>query len=308
MFHVLETAGLFGVTAAAGCHYFVPRFEAASVAGTIAEQGISTVALVPTMIANLIEHLEQTEQTLGLGVIFYGGTAIPEALLKRVRAVLPSTKLIQGYGQTETSPTVTLLSDEDHRYPTLRSCGIAVPSVEVSLRSSDGVALGQGEVGEICVRGPTVMKGYWKKQAETQAAFRDGWLRTGDAGRLDENGYLYIVDRLKDFIKTGGENVFPTEIENAIYLHPDIVECAVFGAPSDRWGEEIVAIVRLKGASSLSAKELREHLREHLGGFKIPKVIEFVAEALPQSGPGKILRNVVRQEFLKRAQVNLAAI
>lgn len=303
LFHALETAGLFGVTAEAGTHHFVPKFEAAKVADILWKSEISTVALVPTMIASLVDKIEEAQLSPKIGTLFYGGASIPDALLARLRRTLPRTKLVQGYGQTETSPTVTLLLDKDHdpSLPQSRSCGISVPSVEVSLQSPTGEPVAAGDVGEICIRGATIMKGYWKKPAETAAALRDGWLRTGDAARMDENGYLYIVDRIKDFIKSGGENVFPTEVENAIYLHADVAECAVFGVPSERWGEEIIAVVRLRTSARLAEGDLQAHLRNHLGGFKIPKRIEFVTSPLPQSGPGKILRKVIKENYQNKS-------
>jgi acyl-CoA synthetase (AMP-forming)/AMP-acid ligase II len=302
LFHILESAGLFGVTAAAGCHYFVPKFEAGMVADALWESGISAIALVPTMIASLLDKLDELNLSPRLETLFYGGTAMPSALLARLRTRLPHTKLIQGYGQTETSPTITLLLDQDHD-PALsrsRSCGIAVPSVEVGLLGPDDEPVEAGAVGEICVRGATVMRGYWKKPVETGDALRNGWLRTGDAGYMDEDGYLFIVDRIKDFIKTGGENVFPTEVENAIYLHPDVLECVVFGVPSERWGEEVVAVVHLKLNSVTSDSALQAHLRGHLGGFKIPKTIEFAGAPLPKSGPGKILRKILKEEHQRK--------
>jgi long-chain acyl-CoA synthetase len=207
---------------------------------------------------------------------------------------------------TETAPTVTHCTPEDHRrgaageepYKTrLRSMGAPVPGVQVQIRDADGSELPSGEIGEVWVRGPNVMLGYWERPEATEAALVDGWYRTGDAAYADGDGYLYMVDRLKDMILTGGENVYSVEVESALAEHAGVVEAAVFGAPDPRWGETVQAVVVLAEEGELTAAELTAHCRERVAGFKVPRRIELRSAPLPKSGAGKVLKRELREPY-----------
>jgi long-chain acyl-CoA synthetase len=237
--------------------------------------------------------------------IFYGASPIPAELLKRAMTTIPGCAFVQGYGQTESSPLLTVLSFVDHvtdstdpRSRRLTSCGRPIVGVEVEVFDENDRPVKPGEVGEIVARGPNVMLGYWKRPEETAKALRNGWLRTGDLGTIDEDNFIYLVDRNKDMIVTGGENVYSTEVENAIYSHPSIREAAVIGVPDPKWGEAVKAVVALKSGHSLDSKALIEHCESKLAGYKVPKSIDFIDD-LPKSGTGKILKKVLRDEYWK---------
>jgi len=172
-----------------------------------------------------------------------------------------------------------------------------VVGVQVQVRGPDGRELGPGEVGELWLRGPNVMLGYWNRSDATQAALVDGWYRTGDAGRADTDGYLYLVDRLKDMIISGGENVYSIEVEAALLEHDAVREAAVFGIPDPRWGEAVHAVVVLRPDRAVEVDELVAHCRERIAGYKVPRTIEVSAGPLPQSGPGKLLKHVLRAPY-----------
>ena len=216
-------------------------------------------------------------------------------------------RLFQGYGMTETAPVLTFLTPEDHvaglrggdeeARERLRSAGRPVPNVEVRILDPGGRPLPPREVGEICARGPNVMKGYWGKPEATAEALRGGFMHTGDLGFMDEEGYVFLVDRAKDMIVSGGENVYCVEVETALYAHPAVLEAAVFGVPCDQLGERVHAVVVLRPGQQASCEELVGHCREHLGGYKCPKTVELRAEPLPKSGAGKILKRDLRAPF-----------
>jgi long-chain acyl-CoA synthetase len=215
-------------------------------------------------------------------------------------------ELAQFYGMTETAPTVTHCTPEDHRrgaageepYKTrLRSMGAPVPGVQVQIRDEQGAELPCGEIGEVWVRGPNVMLGYWRRPEATEAALVDGWYRSGDAAYADGDGYLYMVDRLKDMIITGGENVYSVEVESALLEHPSVLEAAVFGGPDPRWGEAVQAAAVCAEGRQVTVAELIAHCRERLAGFKVPREIELRSAPLPKSGPGKVLKRELREPY-----------
>ena len=196
---------------------------------------------------------------------------------------------------TELSPVATLLSPADHEAgDVLRSAGRAAPHAEVRVVDSDDAEVPSGTVGEIAVRGGHVMLGYWNKPEETAAAIRDGWMHTGDGGYLDERGYLYIVDRLKDMIISGGENVYSAEVENAIASHPAVAQCAVIGVPDPHWGERVHAVIVPKPDATVTLDDLRDHVKGRIAGYKAPRSLE-IAGTLPVSGAGKILKRELRK-------------
>jgi long-chain acyl-CoA synthetase len=224
---------------------------------------------------------------------------MPESLLKSLIALRPDLDLYQGYGMTEASAAITLLRPEDHRKggDLLRSAGRALPGVVLSIQDEQGNALPRGRVGEVCARGGNYMQRYWKKPEATDEAFRGGWYHTGDAGYLDERGYLFLVDRVKDMIVTGGENVYSIEVENAVGAHPAVAQVAVIGVPHETWGEAVHAIVVLRAGHSATEGELIACARRCIAGFKVPKTIEFRAEPLPLSGVMKVLKRELRAPY-----------
>ena len=212
-------------------------------------------------------------------------------------------ELAQFYGATETSSIVTCLRHEEAAIgtPLIGSCGPAVPGVAVKVVRGDGSECEEGEIGEIAVRGPNVTKGYWRNEAATSAALVEGWYHTGDLGLLRNGGHLFVVDRLKDMIVSGAENVYSTEVENTLHRHPAVIEAAVFGVPDVAWGEAVHAVVvvaeQYVGRSDALAMELRDHCRKSIAGYKVPKRIDIQVTPLPKSGPGKILKRALREPF-----------
>ena len=207
--------------------------------------------------------------------------------------------LWQGYGMTEAAPSVTFLTAEDHRLSrALRSVGQPIRGVQVEIRDLDGAPVGVTEVGEICVRGPNVMLGYWNRPEATETALVDGWYRTGDAGYMDATGYVFVVDRLKDMIISGGENVYSVEVEQALVTHPGVDEAAVFGIPHELWGEAVHAVVVVAAGAVLDEPELIAHCRLQIAGYKLPRSIEIREQPLPKSGAGKVLKYELRGALL----------
>jgi long-chain acyl-CoA synthetase len=224
---------------------------------------------------------------------------MPTALLQRLLSALPELDIYQGYGMTESCGLLTVLGPAEHREggELLTSAGRAIPGSAVIIRDPDGAQVPTGEVGEVCARSGNLMTEYWNRSAETAAAFAGGWYHTGDAGRLDERGYLYLVDRVKDMIVTGGENVYSAEVENALSSHPAVAQVAVIGIPSDLWGEAVHAVVVLHPGQEATEEELKAWARERIAGFKVPKSIEFRATPLPLSGAMKVLKRELRAPY-----------
>jgi long-chain acyl-CoA synthetase len=221
---------------------------------------------------------------------------MPEATLERLQKELPELDLLQGYGMTEACSTVTLLLPEDHKPGSahLRSVGRPVLGVRVSIQDDDGRILPRGEIGEVCTKGGHLMREYWNKPEATAEVFAGGWYHTGDAGYLDEDGYLFLVDRVKDMIVTGGENVYSAEVESAISTHPGVAQVAVIGIPHETWGEAVHAIVVTEPGIEISAEVIITHTRESIAGYKVPKSVEFRTEPLPLSGAMKVLKRDLR--------------
>jgi long-chain acyl-CoA synthetase len=228
--------------------------------------------------------------------IAYGGSPMPPELIRRTREILPGVRLVQGYGLSETG-FLTALRDDEHVGRRLTSCGRRAPGIEVRVADASGAEVAVGETGELVARGANVMHRYWNNSKETAQAFRDGWFRTGDVGHQDADGFFYILDRLKDMIVTGGENVYSGEVEAVIYEHPAVLEAAVFGIPDPKWGELVAACVVLKPGKALSGDELIDHCRGSLANYKVPRRVEFSDTELPKSGTGKILKRALRERF-----------
>lgn len=302
MFHIADSLGIYGVTMAGGQHFFVPKFDAAQVLAAIETEAVSFVILVPTMVKMLLDAPDFAPGRLrSLTDLFYGGSVMPAPVLNRALNLLPHLRFHQGYGLTETAPTATYLSPEQHRAALAGrirsgSAGQQVYSVDVAIMDGQGRPLPANTTGEICVKGPTVMRGYWRKPEATADAFFGDWFRTGDVGRLDEDGFLTVVDRVKDMIISGGENIYSAEVESVLLEHAAVLECAVIGVPSERWGEAVHAVVRLRPGLAATPAELAEHCRARLAGYKCPRSFSFRDAPLPLSGAGKILKSALRAE------------
>ena len=296
MFHLADLLSWGATVLVGGSHVMLPAFDPVAVFSAVAEHRVSYTLLVPTMIQLLVDHPEVTRYDLtSLQAVLYGASPIPQAVLERAMKALPAASFTQAYGMTELSPVATLLSPADHEAgDVLRSAGRAAPHAEVRVVDSDDAEVPSGTVGEIAVRGGHVMLGYWNKPEETAAAIRDGWMHTGDGGYLDERGYLYIVDRLKDMIISGGENVYSAEVENAIASHPAVAQCAVIGVPDPHWGERVHAVIVPKPDATVTLDDLRDHVKGRIAGYKAPRSLE-IAGTLPVSGAGKILKRELRK-------------
>jgi len=302
LFHIGALSRAMMQFVSGGTHVIVPGFEPAELLHTIEREGVNELALVPTMIQALIAHpdFERTDLS-GVKRLSYGASPILPTVLEDMLSALPGVDFFHQYGLTEACPIVSVNPPENHaeqgRANGLSgSAGRAVPGVEVKIVDDDGRELPPGSVGEIVVRGPNITSGYWNKPAETSAALRDGWLFTGDGAWMDEAGHLFVVDRIKDMIVTGGENVYSAEVEGVIARHPAVAMCAVIGIPHPTWVEAVHAVVVLRPGASLDADAVRAHCRDSIAGYKCPKSVEFRAE-LPLSGAGKVLKRELRAPF-----------
>ncbi|HEY5854312.1 MAG TPA: long-chain fatty acid--CoA ligase [Aldersonia sp.] len=299
LFHLAALWQWGATSLVGGTHVIVAGFDPAAVMALIEKHQITNMLLVPTMIQMVVDHPDLAQHDLScLEQLVYGASPISPALLDRARRALPTTKFVQGYGMTETGAIISMLSDADHSDPTLaRSAGRATPQAIVKIVDENGDEVATRSVGEIVVRGEHIMMGYWNKPAETADALRDGWLHTGDGAYLDERGYIFIADRIKDMIISGGENVYSTEVESAVASHPAVVQVAVIGIPDAEWGERVHAVVALAPGATLAIDELRTHCRSQIAGYKCPRSLDVVTE-FPISGAGKILKRELRTRFL----------
>lgn len=303
MFHLADAWANLAVTAVGGVHVLVPRFEADEAVATIEREGVTLTNLIPTMLKRLVESPRaRTARFASLRLVLSGGAPISPALVRQTLAVL-RCEYAQTYGMTETSPYLTLgrlpedltrLAPEEVLRLRART-GRPFGGIELEVVDEAGrrVPADDRSVGEIRVRGATVTPGYWQRPEETARAIRGGWLYTGDLAVLDAHGFVDIVDRKKDMILTGGENVYSVEVENALYEHPAVLECAVFGRPDATWGECVHAAVVLRPEAASEARELIEFCRARIAAYKAPRTIEFLPE-LPRTGSGKISKQLLR--------------
>ncbi|MBF5096519.1 long-chain fatty acid--CoA ligase [Azospirillum sp. INR13] len=281
-------------------------FDSVQMLETIERERVTFTLLVPTMIQRMLDCPDFAKRDISsLRRIIYGTSPIGEALLAQALNALPGVELVQGYGMTETGGPYTILPPHCHRLSDnprdkqlLRSAGRPVWGMEMRIVDLDGQELPRGQTGEIVSRGAGVMLGYWNREAETKAAIRDGWMHSGDMGYMDEEGYVYIVDRLKDMIVSGGENVYSAEVESALGTHPAVAMCAVIAVPSDAWGEAVHAVVVLREGMRATAEELRGHCKTLIAGYKCPVSFEF-RDTMPLSGAGKLLKHVLREPHWK---------
>lgn len=300
MFHAASMGGILGIPASGGSSVFMPMFDPGGAMTLIERHRVTQTVMVPTMIGMLLDHPEfSPERLASLEVLTYGASPMPATLTDRLQELYPKLDLSQGYGMTESSAVLTFLDAADHRAggPRLRSAGRPVSGVVLSIRDDDGNEVARGEIGEVCARGGNFMREYWNKPEATEEVFQNGWYHTGDAGYLDESGYLFLVDRVKDMIVTGGENVYSAEVESAISKHPAVAQVAVIGIPHDTWGEQVHAIVVLSQGAAATTEELQAFAREQIAGYKVPKTIEFRDEPLPLSGAMKVLKRELRAPY-----------
>lgn len=302
MFHLADAAAIIGVTMVGGTHVIVPFFSPENVVKAIEAERVTSLVLVPTMFGMLRDYLAAHAADLtSVTQIKYGASPISETLLRDAMAMFPNAAFMQAYGQTELSPVATILEPRFHKVvgdkSYLRSAGRAIFGVEVRIVDEAMKECARSDVGEIAMRSPGAMLGYWNQPELTRSTIVGGWLRTGDAGYMDEEGFVYLVDRVKDMIVSGGENVFSAEVENALAAHEAIAECAVIGVPDEKWGERVHAIVRLKEGASATADELIAHSKALIAGYKCPRSVEIRSEPLPLSGAGKILKAELRKPY-----------
>jgi long-chain acyl-CoA synthetase len=292
LFHVFGlTCGLNATVLAGGTLTLLPRFDALKALDIIARDRVTIFEGVPTMYAGMLHHPgADTADTTSLRLCVSGGAAMPVEILRGFEQKF-GCMILEGYGLSETSPVASFNHPDRPRKP--GSIGTPVEGVEMRLITDAGGPVPAGEVGEICIRGHNIMKGYWGKPEATAEAIPDGWFRTGDLGRIDEDGYYYIVDRKKEMIIRGGYNVYPREIEEALHEHPAVAEVAVIGMPHAELGEEVGAAVALKPGAAATAAELQQFVRERVAAYKYPRRV-WLVESLPKGPTGKILRREVR--------------
>jgi len=298
LFHAAGSNGVLTGIWSGSCQIPLKVFDASVALDIIQEYKVTHTLGVPTMIAAIAElQLAQPRDTRSLQMIAHGGSPIATETVRRAVDAFPSAEFVHVYGMTEGSPLVTGLRNEqdlldDDR---CRSCGQALIGVQVKIIDENGDKLPVGEVGELAARGPNIMKGYWNKPEQTSEVLSDGWYRSGDMGYLDDEGFVFLVDRAKDMIVSGGENVYCSEVEEVLYKHPAVLEAAVFGVPDKAWGEAVHAVVVPR--NEVSPEELIDFCRGHIAGYKCPKAVTLSEEELPKSGPGKILKRKLREPF-----------
>lgn len=286
-------------------HVYVPAFSPAAFLDAVLEHQVTMTIAVPTMLMmTLTDPVLESADTRSLRLMGFGASPMDPAWIRRTAAGFPHTQLFNCYGLTETSPDLTVFDPAEFQRaiendsPTLASVGKPNCLVDLKVTNSEGDDLAPGETGVLHARGPNITKGYLNMPQETAAALSNGWLRTGDIAQIDDEGYVYLIDREKDLIISGGENVYSSEVETALYQHPDIHECAVIGTVDERLGQIVTAVIVAKPDTSLNSKAIIDHCRELIGGYKIPRRIEFV-EMMPKNALGKILKHRLRSTYSK---------
>ena len=306
MFHLANGAAMFVQLLSGGRNVIIRSFTPESVMDAVAVERVNIGILVPTMIQMLVDHPSFGSRDMSsLKRVLYGASPITEALLDRAMKKLPGVAFHQLYGMTEVAPCATHLPWRDHtgegrakgRH---RGCGRAIIGVEVRIVDADHKPVSPGTIGEVAIRGSNVMMGYWERPEETAKALIGGWMHTGDGGYMDEDGYLYLVDRIKDMIISGGENVYSIEVENALAQYPDVMQCAVIGIPDERWGETVHAIIVRKPGMTLDPSEVISFCKSKIAHYKCPRSVEVRDEPLPLSGAGKVLKRELRRPFWEK--------
>ena len=300
MFHSADLLGT-AYTLMGAAHAYLPQFSGPNLLRALQDHGVTQVMLAPTMIIMTLQEPDFEAYDLSrFRLLFYGSSPMAVEWTRRAMDRFPG-EIQQGYGLTETSPVLTTLDMEEHAeavatesYDILRSVGRPVIGVDLRIVDDDGDEVPVGEDGEVTIRAPNVTRGYLNRPEENAVAFRDGWFHTGDVGRVDAGGYLYLLDRKKDMVITGGENVYTSEVEAALYQHAGVHEAAVVGVPDEKYGEALFAVIVPAPGATLSEDDIIAHCRERIGGFKVPRRMAFVAE-MPKSAMGKILKNELRR-------------
>ena len=312
MFHLADGAMTQGGMLAGATHVFIPMFTPTGTVKAISDKKATHALLVPVMIQMVINDPSIKEADLSsLEFVLYGASPIAEAVLVQAMETLPQADFAQGYGQTELAPLATMLSPKYHTTEgpfagKLKSAGQAIPCVEINIVDANGNGLPLGEIGEIAVKGPNAMVGYWNKPEETAVSLRNGWVHTGDAGYMDDEGFVFLVDRVKDMIVSGGENVYSAEVENAVSNHPAVGQVVVIGIPSKEWGEQVHAEVILKEGQTATEADIIAKTKEYIANYKCPRSVTFRTEPFPLSGAGKLLKRDVRKPYWegKDRQIN----
>lgn len=303
MFHIADLLWFGAITVVAGTHVVIPAFTPEDTLTAIAQHQVTHVLMVPVMILMVLQSDALADSdTSSLQLIAYGASPITEDVLTRAFEAFPGVAFKQAYGQTELSPVATVLGSRHHspeglKAGKLRSAGRATRVCEIRIVDENHNDVAQGDVGHIIVKGPITMLGYWNKPDVTAETIRDGWVYTGDAGYMDGDGLVYLMDRLKDMIVTGGENVYSAEVENALSQHPSVATSAVIGIPDPQWGERVHAIVILNPDMQAEEEELKAHCHTLIAGFKCPKSVEFRTEPFPLSGANKVLKTELRKPY-----------
>lgn len=302
LFHLASAGRLIAQTIIGGQCVVLAGFDPAAMLQCIETYRVNEVTLVPSMIQMLLDHPTFTpERAQSLRRINYGASPIAESLLDRAMALMPQVDFSQSYGQTEAAVYITINGPESHRGEgrtsgRVRSAGRACLAVQVRIVDDNDCEVPRGVVGEIVTRGPNVMLGYWNMPAETAQTLRNGWLHTGDSGYMDDDGFVFIVDRVKDMIVSGAENVYSAEVENAVARHPAVESCAVIGVPHEKWGESVHVFVVLRTGMHLEFNDLHAHCRELIAGYKCPRSME-IRTSLPLSAVGKVLKRELRKPY-----------
>lgn len=306
MFHLADYSAMMGLMLSGGTHVVLPGFVPRTTLETIASERANEMLLAPTMLQMLLDAREadtalQALDLSSLKDVLYGASPITPALLDRARAVFHQADFAQGYGMTELGPIGTVLDAEFHNAEhqasgRMYSAGLPALCVEVRIVDEYDNEVPRGTVGEVVVKGPNVMLGYWNNPQATAEALRNGWMHTGDGGYMDDDGFIYICDRIKDMIVSGGENVYSAEVETAIASHPAVGQCAVIGVPCDQWGERVHAVIILKAGITATDQDIVAHCRDRIAGYKCPRSVEF-RESLPLSSVGKVLKTDLRAPY-----------
>ncbi|TDF83781.1 long-chain-fatty-acid--CoA ligase [Pseudomonas sp. H9] len=306
MFHLADFATMASLFFSGGCHAVLPSFAPAQTLRCIANEQVTDINLAPTMIQMLLDARDSDPELarLDLGSIrnvIYGASPITPTQLDRAYQAFPCASFTQAYGMTELAPLASTLTSDYHcaehqASGKMYSAGLPQICVEVRIVDGNDIEVPRGTTGEIVVKGPNVMLGYWNKPQATAEALRNGWMHTGDGGYMDEDGFIYVCDRIKDMIVSGGENVYSAEVEGAIASHFAVAQCAVIGIPCDKWGERVHAVIILKPDACASAEEIVAYCRERIAGYKLPRSVEF-RDALPLSSMGKVVKTALREPF-----------
>ena len=308
LFHLADFGIGLGVTLGAGAHSFMHQFTPEGFYARLRQDGVTHIQLVPTMLAAVLDAPQRDDQLLAqVRSIGYGAAPVPQSLRQRLFEAFPNARIQQFYGMTECCGASVMLPAERHVLSgpmagKLHATGQPIAGFEVRIARPDSSTCAANEPGEVQMRGPAVMRGYWKDPARTRETLADGWLRSGDVGYLDEDGFIHVVDRLKDMIISGGENIYCAEVENALTSHPGVLACAVLGLSDERWGERVHAVVVPKAGAALDSGQLDLHCRSLIAGYKVPRSYDIRSVPLPLSGVGKVQKNKLREAWLAKQE------